>query len=103
MSQASGGSRILWQAAAAAGTFRQDMLDFRYMYPLKLARSITIIASRTEYESNNEKIRKYELAKRLQQNIMTGRRGREAFWQGALTFRHIYPFELARSITIIVV
>ena len=62
-----------------------------------------MIASRTEYESNNEKIRKYELAKRLQQNIMTGRRGREAFWQGALNFRHIYPSELARSITIIVV
>ena len=77
MNQASGGSRILGQAAAAAGAFRQDMLNFRYMYPFKLARSISIIVFRTEYESNHEKVRSYELAKRLQQNTMTGRRGSE--------------------------
>ena len=77
MNQASGGSTILGQAAAAAGAFRQDMLNFRYMYPFKLARSISIIVFRFEYESNHEKARSYELAKRLQQNTMTGRRGSE--------------------------
>ena len=77
MNQLSGGSRILWQAAAAAGAFRQDMLNLRYMYPFKLARSMTIIVFRTEYESNNEKLRNYELAERLQQNTMRGRRGSE--------------------------
>ena len=97
-----GGSRILWQAAAAAGVFWQGILDFRYMYPFKPARSITIIASRTEYESNDQQVRNYQVAKRLKQDIMTGRRGSEAFWQGALNFRYIYPFELARSISIIV-
>ena len=54
MNQLSGGSRILWQAAAAAGAFRQDMLNLRYMYPFKLARSMTIIVFRTEYESTDE-------------------------------------------------
>ena len=72
------------------------------MYPFKLARSITIIVCRTEYESQNEKIRNYQLAKRLKQNIMTGRRGSEIFLQGIFNFRYIYPLELARSITIIV-
>ena len=74
MNQASGGSRILGQAAAAAGAFRQGMLNFRYTYPFKLARSISIIVFRTEYESNHQKVRSYELAKRQQENTMTGRR-----------------------------
>ena len=77
MNEPSGGGRILWQAAAAAGAFRQDMLNFRYMYPFKLARSITMIVFRIEFESNDRKVRNYELAKRLQQNTMTGRRGSE--------------------------
>ena len=30
------------------------MLNLRYMYPFKLARSMTIIVFRTEYESTDE-------------------------------------------------
>ena len=48
------------------------MLNFRYMYPFKLARSITVIVSRTEFESNDRKVRNYELAQRLEQNILRG-------------------------------
>ena len=54
MHQLSGGSKILWQAAAASGAFRQGILSFSYMYLFGLARSITVILFHNDHGSGNK-------------------------------------------------